>query len=97
MKNNDLFLHELKPSEKGFDMKVSGEPAKYFMALLVDFFEQNGGTNFLTLTLQNQEKKYGITIQNCNGELTPAEKMQLMADEIKSLKEELFQYKGESI
>lgn len=93
MSQDDLYLHELKVDEKGLDMKLSGEPARFFMKTLVDFFEQNGGKNFLTLTVENQDKKYGITIQNHHGEETPAEKMQKMKQENEILKEELKSYK----
>lgn len=95
MSEKELYLHELHTNDKGMEMKVSGEPAKLFMSLLIDLFEQNGGKNFLTITVHNQEKKYGITIQDCNGLLSPAEKMQSMSEEIESLKQELARMKGE--
>jgi hypothetical protein len=96
MKNDDLHLHELNVDEQGINMKLSGDPAKFFMKTLVEFFEQNGGKNFLTLTVENQDKKYGITIQNCHGEESPAEKLQGLSEEVQSLKNELAQYKGDN-
>ncbi len=72
---NGLMLRELHLDDGALNMRFGGEPAQRFMEGLVAFFEQNGGRNFLTFTVSNSEKKYGITIQNCMGGQSPAERL----------------------
>lgn len=74
-KEDDLMLHEMHFENGALDMKLSGDSAKAFMYILIEFFKQNGGQDFLTLTMADKENKYAINIQNCNGTDTPAEKM----------------------
>lgn len=74
----DVQLHSMNIQNGKIDMSLSGEPAKTFMASLIQFFKQNGGKNFLCQTVEfdNGTEKYSVTIQNCNGELTPAEELE---------------------
>lgn len=83
----DLTVEEMKYDKNGLDLKLGGATAMAFMQGLVELFKVNGGKNFLTMTFNQGENKYGITIQNCNGVDTPAEKMQKQEDEINQLKE----------
>lgn len=92
---------ELKQQREGImnylsnlHMTASGEPAMIFMEMLVGLFEQNGGKNFLTLTVEkpDKSKRYSITIQNLNGELSPAEKMEALEKERNALLEGLKWY-----
>jgi hypothetical protein len=92
---DDLKLREIHFDEKGLDMRLSGEPAMMFMKMFVDLFEQNGGKNFLTITLKNQDNKYAITIQNCNCVDTPAEKLSNMKELLSNTVEELKGYREE--
>jgi hypothetical protein len=73
------------------NMTASGEPATIFMEMLVGLFEQNGGKNFLTVTIERKDKsaRYSITIVNLNGELSASDKLQKQEDEIQSLRTEL--------
>lgn len=80
---DQLNLHELKVNEHSIDMKLSGEQAKFFMMTLISFFEQNGGENYLTLTFEMKDKKYAVTIQDCYGMLSPAEKIALLEEKLK--------------
>lgn len=88
-------LHSAHFEDGAIDMSLSGEQAKIFMCSLIQFFEQNGGENFLTLTVQGQGKKYSITIQDCSKELTPAEKLEKLEKENAKLKKLLEQEQQE--
>jgi hypothetical protein len=73
----DLKLHGMSYKDGVIDISLSGEQAKIFMGSLIEFFKQNGGENFLTLTVNDKDNnKFAINIQNCNGIDTPAEKLQ---------------------
>lgn len=64
--------------EKGqIDMRLSGVHAMNMLEAFVDLFETNGGKNFLTTTLEApaRNKRYEVTINNLNGELSSAEKI----------------------
>jgi hypothetical protein len=57
-------------------MTLEGIPAKTFLNAIVDFFYQNGGKNFLSLTVNDKNNNhFEITVKNCNGIDTPAEKI----------------------
>jgi dTDP-4-dehydrorhamnose reductase len=75
--------------EKTINMTVSGDSAKILMMAWVQFFEQNGGKNYITTTIENiaEGKKYAITVQNCTGTETPAEKIARQGAVIVSLLE----------
>ena len=71
-----LMLHSMEVDNGGaLDMTIGGDAAKLFMCNLVRFFEQNGGQNFLTLSVEDAKNSYSITIQNNNGDATPAKKL----------------------
>ncbi len=73
--DQELYVHEMNVENGALNMKLGGEPAKFFMMMLIGFFEENGGENFLTTTVENQAKRYEITIRNLNGQDSPAEKV----------------------
>ena len=73
-------LHDININEKRIDLELSGEPAKNFMKLLINFFKQNGGENYLAMTFEYGENKYSINIENCNGEKSIAEEMKKIKD-----------------
>lgn len=75
LNDKDILLHELKADEHGLQMSLSGEPAKMFMHLLIQFFKENGGENYLTMEVHDENNKYEITIVNQNGQDTPSEKL----------------------
>lgn len=75
MKDDDLRLHSLHYENGELDMRLSGERGKLFVFSLVEFFRQNGGKNYLTLTVNDAKDKFAINIQNCTGTTTPAEKI----------------------
>jgi hypothetical protein len=83
---NGLYVKDISLNKGGLDLSLTGEIAKAFMQNLVQMFKDNGGKNFLTLTVMDKENKYAITIQNCNGTDTPAEKLQRLSEEIAALK-----------
>lgn len=76
-----LKLREMELKDGKLDVSLQGEVARVYMECFINLFEQNGGKNFLTVTMTGQGKKYGITIQDCTKELTPAEKLEKMEKE----------------
>lgn len=89
---NDLMLHDMSFHDGEIDMSLSGEDAQMFMFSLVKMCEQAGGKNFLTITVNYKNDKYSITIENCNGNDTPAEKMQRLEEELEQTKARLATY-----
>lgn len=85
IKSKELMLHEMSLENGSLDMKLSGEPAKAFMAALIKLFKDNGGINFLETTALWSGDKYSISIINCNGKDTPGEKLNRLQQEIKDL------------
>ena len=73
---DDLQVNEMHYDKSGLNLKLGGQTAKLFLSTLVDLFEINGGKNFLTMTVHQNEIKYAITIQNQNGIDTPSEKLE---------------------
>lgn len=87
-----LMLERLTMEDGKIDMSMSGERAKLFMASLIEFFQQNGGVNFLTLTVNNGQNSFAINIQNLKGEDSPAQKIQALtgrAEKAESLLESI--------
>ena len=83
----NLNLHSLSMLNGSIDMTISGKSSKLFMTTLVEIFKQNGAQNFLTITvLDGENNKYALSIENCNGKLTPAEKIEQLEQENKSLR-----------
>lgn len=96
----DLMLHELNIADGKLDMRLSGDTAKLFMIMLVNLFEQNGGKNFLTTTLEGKGKRYGITITNLDGEDSPAERLnrlETLNRELVKLLEKVLDYSEEGL
>jgi hypothetical protein len=79
-------LKSLHVDENGVEIISEGGFIHRFCIALVDFYEQHGGENYFTTTVdttvRNKRKRYEITIRNLNGNKSPAET-------IKELKEEL--------
>jgi hypothetical protein len=92
-RKSELLLHKMSFENGSIDMSLSGDPAKFFMLQLIDFFKQNGGKNFLTTTFEGMGEKYGITITNLKGNDSPAEKLQ----RFKSLLEKVLEYGEEGL
>ena len=80
-KDQELLLHGMSIEDGAVNMKLGGEPANLFMGMLVGFFEENGGENFLTTTIQSPLKRYEITIRNLDGIDSPAEKLGRIEEE----------------
>jgi hypothetical protein len=80
----DFNLQTLKIKNGEVDFTIGGENAKVFFNMLIQVFKQNGGKNFLCQTMQaiNGNEKYSITIQNCNGVLSPEEKLSKLQQEV---------------
>ena len=73
-KDDEIYIHDMTIND-GVELMLSGEPVRSFFAMLLQMLEQNGGENYLSVTLENGTDKYAITVQNCKGTLTPAEKI----------------------
>ena len=82
----DIKLHGMDFNDSGLNMKLSGESVSLFYMFLIKLFYSCGGTNFLTLSVQHENDKFEITIKNCNGNLTPAEKIEHLTKELDDLK-----------
>jgi len=87
---NDLKIYSLQMENGEIDMKVTGERAKLFMSALIQFFEQNGGKNFVTTAGMVGKDRYEITVRKCGG-MTPADKIEALEHEIEQLQEVLKQ------
>jgi len=85
---NDLKIYSLQMENGEINMKVTGERAKLFMSALIQFFEQNGGKNFVTTAGMVGKDRYEITVRKCGG-MTPADKIEALEHEIEQLQEAL--------
>lgn len=85
---SEVMVHELHFVDGKIDMRISGMPAKLFMFYLIQLFEQNGGKNFLTSTIADNRtgKKYEITVRDCTGKESPAEKITRLEKELNDLR-----------
>lgn len=82
-------LYALNMQNGAIDMSLESEHCKAFMATIIQIFEQNGGKNFFTTTVELDNRKgarYALTIQKTDGQ-TPAEKLADLQAENNSLKE----------
>lgn len=82
---DDLMVHEMHYDKDGLNLKLGGQTAMVFLSTLVDLFKANGGKNFLTMTVHKDEIKYAITIQNCNGQDSPSEKLERYEQALKDI------------
>ena len=82
-------LYALNMQNGAIDMSLESEHCKAFMATIIQIFEQNGGKNFFTTTVELDNRKgarYALTIQKTDGQ-SPAEKLADLQAENNSLKE----------
>jgi hypothetical protein len=79
---NDLRLHRMEVEDGAINFSISGEPGMAFAAILVKFFEDNGGKNFFSFDMKRGNDHFSINIQKVNGQ-SPTEKMNQQAEEIK--------------
>lgn len=86
---NDVKVVSINGIAGQLEMQIEGEPAKLFLAMLIGTFEQNGAENYLTTTIDYKEHHYAVTIQNCDGTLTPEEKIGRLQRERDALLEDL--------
>lgn len=84
--DKELMVESMEFQNGQLNMELSGEPMRKFYAILLKMFEDNKCENFLTVTVEHNSMKYAITIQNCNGTLTPAEKILKLENELNILK-----------
>lgn len=86
MDEDDLRIEKTSFNGGKLNMNLSGEPAKVFFSTLVQLFEDNNCKNFVTVAVEHDSDKYEITIRNCNGTKTPAEKLIELEKELEELK-----------
>jgi hypothetical protein len=90
IRDEDMMLHSMEVKDGGLNMKLSGDAAMTFLQMLIQIFEQNGGKNFLTMTVERDtDTRYGIEIRNLNGEMSAAEKLKMLEEENEQLKKQL--------
>lgn len=78
----------------GVDMSLGGRPAKIFMSLLMSFYKQNAGPNFITITARDKSSNaYEITIRNCPEGVTPADRICELEAKVKKLEQEIQDYR----
>lgn len=94
-KPEELSNQHTNHSLKGTNFVLGGESAKAFMTSLIEIFKQNGGKDFLTMTFGDTKgNKYGVTIQNCNGNVTPHEKINELEVENAQLRQRIVDIDG---
>lgn len=85
----EIMLHGINfgPETEGkIDMRVGGDGFTIFMNMLIEFFEANGGKNYLTFTVNSRDHgpfkgaHLEVTIRNCDGVLTPGEHIGKLKD-----------------
>ncbi|SFJ64460.1 hypothetical protein SAMN02799624_05343 [Paenibacillus sp. UNC496MF] len=91
VREDEVEFSNVREEDGGLRMSVNGELGRVFLQLLVELFEQNGGKNFLTMTMEtpDKSKRYEIRIANLNGDLSVGEKLNQQEAEIQQLKEQL--------
>lgn len=88
-----LKLRSLHYENSKLDMRVGGDKAHAFLVSLVEFFKQNGGQSYVTLTVDTPPIEDGpgwhleITIRNCNGTKTPAEEIDALKERVAELED----------
>jgi hypothetical protein len=79
-------LQSLHVDENGVEIISEGGFIHRFCIALVDFYEQHGGENYFTTTVdttvRSKRKRYEITIRNLNGNKSPAETIKELKDEL---------------
>lgn len=82
---DDLNIEEMHVKDGRIDMTLSGEDGKAFAIQLVNFLKDNDGINFFTITVTNEDKRYELTVRDCDG-ITPADKIGALEDELQKYK-----------
>lgn len=82
-------LTSLKIENSGCEIISEGGFIRRFCLALVNFYENNGGKNYFTTTVETtvkgKRKRYEITIRNLNGEKSPAETIAELKEKIANL------------
>jgi len=86
--NEELMIESMEFSSGKLSMGMTGDLAKHFYALLLQLFRDSGADNFLTITVEHKLQKFEITIRDCDGNKTPAEKINELEREIEELKKD---------
>lgn len=88
----EVMLEGIGIRNGGIDMSLSGEPVKVFYSALINLFDGSGAENFLTTSIEHgigpEYRKFEITIRDCKGEKTPADRIAELEQEIQKLKGE---------
>jgi hypothetical protein len=80
------------------EMRVGGESAQIFIATIIQFFHDNGGKNFVTLTVDSHRtsplgsRHMEVTVRDCTGKKTPAERLGELADACKMARKKMAEY-----
>src|SRR5690625_3664304 len=85
----ELRLHRMEIESGKVNFGISGEAGRAFAAILLKFFEDNGGKNFFSFDVEKDEMNLNVTIQNLNGELSVTDKLNQLQAENTKLKKEL--------
>jgi septal ring factor EnvC (AmiA/AmiB activator) len=92
----ELRLRRMEVENGSINFSISGEAGMAFAAILLRFYEDNGGKNFFSFDVEKEDMRFNITIRNLNGELSPVEKLQQMHDELETLQQEFDTLRSEA-
>lgn len=88
MEQEELMIESMEFSSGKLVVGLTGEPAKTFWVWLLQLFEESGAENFLTVTVEHKGQKMEITIRDCSGLKTPAERINELERIIKGFEEQ---------
>lgn len=85
----DMKIHRMKIEKGSINFSIGGEAGLIFASSLIKFYEDNGGKNFFVFDVERNGMHLSIAIENKNGELTVAKKLEQQERTIQSQKEEI--------
>jgi len=85
----DLKIDSVYMTEDTIDVKMSGNIAQQFMQFFVQFYESFGGENFVTFSVNSDEKAYAITIVNLHGNKGPADRIKELEAKVAELESDI--------
>lgn len=82
----EMKIRRIEVENGAINFSIQGEAGMSFAAILLRFYEDNGGKNFFTFDVEKDGMRLSTTIENKHGELTVSEKLNQQSREIKYLK-----------
>jgi hypothetical protein len=85
----DLKIDSVHITKDTLDVQMSGDIAQQFMQFFVQFYESCGGENFVTFSVNSDEKAYAITIVNLQGNKSPADRIKELEAKVAELESDI--------